>query len=177
MEEADKKTEIVKITEIVQECYGEIWEYFKRNVPNGNDADDLTQDLFTRFVRHCTRHGLPADPVAYLWKCVYHRRNDYYKAGSPVGPLPDDGSALEAAALGPAALVENDEQWDILLRAINDSLKEQPYKQSACFQMRYFAGYSHKEIAAKLGIPVNSVGGYLARARKEVADHLRRHQP
>jgi len=163
---------IDRVTAIVQKNYKSILAYFLRHTHRDRDAEELAEDVVGDFFAHCISSGIPADPDAYLWQCAHNRLSDHCSAGSRCQPLPDAVVEIEAGEPSPVARAEFNEELALLLRAIEAASRDLPFNQRASFQMRYFFGYQHKDIAQKLGIPVNQVGQCLARAKRAVLAQL-----
>ena len=49
-----------------------------------------------------------------------------------------------------------------------DAIKKLPTRQAAALVLRYFHGYSNREIATALGIPEQTVASRLSAARKHL---------
>jgi len=56
---------------------------------------------------------------------------------------------------------------------VRRTVEQLPRSAREVVVLRYFAGLSHKQIAATLGISPQAVHGRLTRARRKIAKHLR----
>ena len=54
------------------------------------------------------------------------------------------------------------------LEEVGKLLKKLPSRERAVVRLFYLEGRSYEEISTELGIPVNSIGAILARARKKL---------
>jgi RNA polymerase sigma-70 factor (ECF subfamily) len=52
--------------------------------------------------------------------------------------------------------------------ALSDALQELPAPQRECWVLREIGGYTYEEISDELGVPLSTVRGLLARARKDI---------
>lgn len=130
------------------------------------DPDDLVQDVLERTVQQFDR--LPADVNHRAWMArVLHnlfidrcRR----RAARPAAASTDDVTL-------PAPAPEERAWWEDLDAAdIRARLAELPDELRGAFELHTFEGCSYKEIAARLDIPIKTVGTRILRARRRLRD-------
>jgi len=63
---------------------------------------------------------------------------------------------------------------DALHRTIRQTVQNLPISQREVVMLRYFSGLSYEQIAATLGISSRAVNGRLTRAKRKMAEDLRR---
>lgn len=119
-------------------------------------AEDLVQEAFIRFARH---HGRLRDPdraAAYLRSIVINLARDHNRRGfvswrHRPPAQPDAPSAAETAE-------ERAER-----AAVVEALRALPRRQRDCVTLRYYYDMPVAEIAATLGLSVNTVKTHLQR--------------
>ena len=152
--------------------------FIRRRVRNQSDAEDILQDVFHEFVQ---AYRLPA-PIeqasAWLFRVARNRIIDGFrkKKEQPLVELSDDDTAadegdyrldlaLPAHDAGPEALYAR----SVLLEALQAALDELPANQREVFIAHELEGRSFKDMAAEIGVSINTL---LARKRYAVL-HLR----
>lgn len=119
-------------------------------------AEDLVQEAFIRFARHRGRLRDPDRAVAYLRSIVINLARDHNRRGlvslrHRPPAQPDAPSAAEAA----------EDRAD--RAAVIAALRALPRRQRDCVTLRYFYDMPVAEIAATLGLSVNTVKTHLQR--------------
>jgi RNA polymerase sigma-70 factor, ECF subfamily len=152
---------------------------FARGVrPDAADVDDCAENVFVMLLekdcellrRYDARHPLPAY-LAVLARTAAHRWLRRQKAKVD---LPDEawGEAVpEPDALTNSEVVTHRE----VCGAVRDSLAGLSEREQTILRLFYYEGKDYQEIAAVLGVSVNSVGAALSRARGRLAEALRGH--
>jgi len=129
---------------------------------NRADAEDLFQDIWFRVIRHAERFN-DVSFKAWLWKIARNILIDFRRKRKPdvsLDAVDDDDDQplrdqLVASGIGPAEAVENGDLTQRVMRAVMDL----PDVQREVFLMRTQANLSFSEIAAALGIPLNTALG------------------
>ena len=122
------------------------------------DAEDAVQETFLKLLTARPAFRDPDHEKAWLIRTTLHRASDIRRAAEKRNvPLEE---AAQAAA---------PEQTNVLLSAV----RALPEKYSAVIHLYYYEGYSIKEIAAMLGLPVPTVGTRLARGRERLRQMLK----
>jgi RNA polymerase sigma-70 factor (ECF subfamily) len=81
-------------------------------------------------------------------------------------PISED--ERQDAAPRPEEVAEQRER----VAALGDVLSALPQQQAQCWLLREVGGYSYDEIAEQLDVPVSTVRGALAQARKRILQEL-----
>lgn len=132
-------------------------------------AEDLVQEAFIRF--HRNRHRLrdPNAAAGYLRSTVLNLARDHNRRGL-MSLRHVDAQALHVGSVGPdpddAALLD-DEQ-----RTVMSAVSALPRRQRDCVVLRYHLELSYDEIAAALGLTVNSVKTHLKRGLSALRQRL-----
>ena len=130
------------------------------------DADDLLQSTVERLLER----GAPADAELLPW-CLRVCRNLWI---DEIRSRKVRRDAARDPALGAEDVFPGEEQviGEISLREVQSALAGIPEEQRCVLVLVAVEGYSYKETAAALDIPIGTVMSRLARARTALADKL-----
>lgn len=134
------------------------------------DAEDVVQTVFLRLARRAPIESMQ-NPSAYLRRSGVHAALDLVRArgrrkvipidkGDSPMPIPAPEPALEREAVGE------------LRERLRRALARLSPRSAEIFALRYFEGFSNREIAEQLGTSASSVGVTLHRARAQLRDEL-----
>lgn len=164
-----------RIAETVAREGGRLRNFIRRRLPDPRDAEDLLQDVLIEFVEEYRLMRPIEQAGAWLYRVARNRMTDWFRRRS-VRRQVETGQAAEIA----------EERWEDLLPAPEDgpesrfaravlieeieaALDELPDEQREAFIAHEFDGRSFRELAAELGVGVNTL---LARKHYAVR-HLR----
>jgi len=145
-----------------------LWAYLARVTGDREQADDLLQETFYRFLR-----------AASTYESESHRRNSLYRIATNLAHDARRQSLVRAPVISAGDDIENVSTGDQagatersadVTRALS-SLKP---RERAMLWLAYAEGASHDEIAGALGIRVASLKPMLFRARRKLAALLGR---
>jgi RNA polymerase sigma-70 factor (ECF subfamily) len=133
------------------------------------DAQDAVQDAFVTALTRIEECRKPDQFASWLFSIVRNRARDHrrYRSVRDALPLDAAGEAPDRAA-GPERDAENTELRADLLGALN-TLTE---LQREVIMLYDVEGWSHKEIAGKLGISDGSARVHLFNARRALREKL-----
>jgi len=134
------------------------------------DAEDAVQATFVRAVR-ALQHGVrPEVPPAWLFTIARNVCTSRRLAGLRRSRVetPRDLDRIPATALA-----REDERPDELL-VLGDALAEMPAHLRQVVLLREWQGLSYAEIASELGVSQSAVETLVFRARRDLAERLRR---
>ena len=126
--------------------------------PSPADAEDVVQDVFLRLLTYRPRFRDGEHEKAWLLRATLNRASDLRRGRRDDVPLEE---AAKAAAEAP--------DYGPLLSAV----RSLPEAYSAVIHLYYYEGYSIKEIARLLALPVPTVGTRLARGRERLRNLLK----
>jgi RNA polymerase sigma-70 factor, ECF subfamily len=131
------------------------------------DAQDVTQETFTRAWRGLRSFRRDSALSTWLYRIVTRRCLDVIAARTPAA---EDLGTLELRApeAEPAESVEQGER----LRAVTVAISRLPGDQRAALVLREFEGLSYQQVAVVLGITVPAVKGRIHRARLSVLEQM-----
>ena len=122
------------------------------------DAEDAVQDVFLRVLTHAPRFRDREHEKAWLLRSALNRASDLRRRRRDDAPLDEvQDAAAESPDYGP------------LLSAV----RSLPEAYSAVIHLYYYEGYSIKEIARLLALPVPTVGTRLSRGRERLRSILK----
>ena len=165
-----------RISEVVRREQSRLRNFIRRRVPDPRDAEDILQDVFYELVE-ANRLLMPIDHVTgWLFRVARNRITDLFRKKKPesVGDTAradEDNELLQLEDLlpspdaGPEALYAR----HLLLEELELAVEELPEEQREVFVAHELEGRSFKEIAAEIGVSVNTL---LSRKRYAVR-HLR----
>lgn len=152
--------------------------FIRRRVPDPVDAEDILQDVLAEFVE---AYHLP-DPIerasAWLFRTARNRIVDFFRRKTTrqgavaIGEntrAEEGEDRLELLLPAPEGGPEAAYWRSVFLAALQAALDELPVEQREVFVANELAGTGFKEMAAKTGVPINTL---LARKRYAVL-HLR----
>ena len=135
--------------------------YATRILGSSHDADDVVQDTFiTAWAKLPTLEN-PALVKSWLMRIANHKSIDRIRARRHHSNL-DDVDVPASEDHSPTRLVEARSRSE----ALSQVLTALPEDQRRCWELKEFADYSYVKIAEELDLPVSTVRGLLARARK-----------
>ena len=141
-----------------------LWAYLWRRTGDRQLADDLLQETYYRFLR---THAVPDREQYrknYLFRIATNLLRDNWRRRRDMDPLLENDSRL--ASDSDAA--DRSQRGQDLQRAMS---KLEPRHRDAVW-LAYAEGASHEEIAAILGMKVQSVKSTLFRAKRKLAELL-----
>jgi RNA polymerase sigma-70 factor (ECF subfamily) len=158
---------------LVRRYQAPLYRHAWRLTQDRRTAEDVTQEAFVTAWRRLPGLARPESFRSWLYQIATRRSIDAVRARRPEQPLDPTGSvgaaqSLAAAEPGPADAVERREQ----LQDLASALQELPLGQRAAWSMREIDGLSYDEIATALVLPVSTVRGRIARARRDLAERM-----
>jgi RNA polymerase sigma factor (sigma-70 family) len=155
-----------RIAEIFRREQGRLRSFVRKRVADEGDAEDILQDVFYELVEANWLMRPVEQAGAWLFRVARNRIIDFFRKKRPV-PFEDEGieDLLPSADAGPEAAYVRSLLWEELEQA----LAELPEEQRAVFIAHEIEGRSFKELAAEIGVSVNTL---LSRKRYAVL-HLR----
>lgn len=129
-------------------------------VDDRDAAEDIVQEAFLRLARHAGKIDSIDRAPAYLRSIVLNLARDHNRRGLV--------SLRHRAAAGREVDVVEDAADQLARteehRVVLDAVRALPTRQRDCITLKYFEEMSIEEIAATLGVSVNSVKTHLLRA-------------
>lgn len=137
--------------------------YTQRMMNASSEVDDIVQEAFVTAWQRLPELDDPAKVKSWLMRIVSRKAVDRLRASRPAVDI-DDVEHPAPSHSSPPRIAEAKAE----VAALGAILRELPEGQRECWVLREIGGYSYDEIAEELGIPVSTVRGLLARARKHI---------
>lgn len=132
------------------------------------DAEDVCQDAFITALKRIEDCRKPDQFGSWLLSIVRNRARDYRRYRAVRDTLPLD-AASEASG-------REDPEWDAenaeLREDLTEALRHLTELQREVILLYDFEGWTHRELAAKLGITEGSARVHLFNARRALREHL-----
>ncbi|PJJ63801.1 RNA polymerase sigma factor [Compostimonas suwonensis] len=144
--------------------YTPMMRAYTRRMMNANaDVDDIVQEAFVTAWQRLPDLDDPSRVKSWLMRIVGHKAIDRIRGIRPQIDI-DQLEQAAPAHVSPPRVAEARAG----IAALSDALQEIPAPQRECWVLREIGGMSYDEIAEELGIPVSTVRGLLARARRHM---------
>jgi RNA polymerase sigma-70 factor (ECF subfamily) len=173
--------------EIFDRYYGPVRRFFKSRGFSPEDADDLTQDTFSRVFKHMGELRSHAAVEAWILSIAANTRKNelrFRKAARRFGRNVSLDASLESAPdAAEKELVDNSppvpSQLDAALSsekldATNSCLDELPPRMRTCLLMHVAEDRRYQEIADLLRLSIQSVKSHIHQARQRLQECLGR---
>ncbi|MDR2130270.1 MAG: RNA polymerase sigma-70 factor [Odoribacteraceae bacterium] len=144
--------------------YSPLCDYAYAILGDFDEAEDVVQDLFTRLLHDQKEIAAPASMKSYLYASTRHRALNVLKHKAV---MKRNNSLL-------VEFIENLQQEgyskeeELQIEKISRVLESLPSRCRAVFTLSCLEGKRYKEIAAEMGISVNTVKFHVKRAYKEI---------
>jgi RNA polymerase sigma-70 factor (ECF subfamily) len=127
------------------------------------DADDVCQDAFVTAIERIDDCREPARFGAWLMRIARNRATDQLRARArPVLSL--EGMEIEATDASPLREAERGDARGRLLAALG----EVPQERREVLLLHDLEGWTHREIAERMGLPPGTVRSHLHHARRKM---------
>lgn len=127
------------------------------------DADDVCQDAFVAAIERIDGCRQPERFGAWLMQIVRNRARDHLRSHARK-VIPIDGVEIASARASPAAEAESEDAAARLLKAMRDL----PEDRREVLLLHDLEGWTHREIAERMGLPPGTVRSHLHHARRHV---------
>lgn len=135
-----------------------LYQYFRRRISNGDDAQELAQETFLRLLR-VDRADLVRDPQAYLYRIA---RNLVYERACKALPIERWADDSELEALADPSAPEADADRAALNEKVERIVAELPPRHQAIILLFCHEGLSQREIGERLSLSKSMVQKCLA---------------
>lgn len=157
---------------------GTVFAVALRVTGNRGEAEDITQEVFTRAWKEAaTFDRARGSAAAWLITLARNRAIDLVRSRTRRVRHEDEQSSEEPTLVEPASTPEaavGDAERAAAVRVALDALRPE---QRQVLELAYFNGLSHSEIAERLQQPLGTVKTRIAQAVKRLRDELARFAP
>lgn len=162
-----------KISGAYQSTYSQLVRFFRNRLDNSNDADDLSQDVFTLWLNRKEQTPVK-ESRAYLFKIANHvlidhwRRNQRQtKSETSIDEVVHELN-FEQREADPSEIVEYQQR----IQRLSEALETLPPRRREAFLLYRFDGLSQSEIAERMEISISMVEKHIAAALVHCKKHL-----
>lgn len=160
--------------EALYDRYGEAaWSLALRILTDQSLAEDVVREVFLSLWREARRFDPARGTVAtYLLSTTHHRAVDVVRREENLRRRHGPGDVLALAPDEPSGL---DDEVEVAERRgrIRAALAELPEPQREALMLAYFGGYTQREIASLVGVPLGTVKTRMAAGMRRLKDELR----
>lgn len=129
-------------------------------VDDRDAAEDIVQEAFLRLARHAGKIESIDRAPAYLRSIVLNLARDHNRRGMvSLRHRATAGREVDVVEDAADQLTRSEENREVL-----DAVRQLPTRQRDCITLKYFEELTIEQIAATLGVSVNSVKTHLQRA-------------
>jgi RNA polymerase sigma factor (sigma-70 family) len=159
--------------EALYERYGRAaYSLARRILTEETLAQDVVQEVFLSLWRDARRFDAGRGTVAtYLLSMTHHRAVDVVRREENLRRwrTSDEGLELEA---DPKARVEDEVEASERRAEVRAALGELPAAQREALLLAYFGGYTQREVAALVGVPLGTVKTRMAAGMRKMREAL-----
>jgi RNA polymerase sigma factor (sigma-70 family) len=136
-------------------------------------AQDVVQEVFLSLWRDAGRFDAGRGTVAtYLLSMTHHRAVDAVRREENLRRWRTSDAGLELEA-DPKARVEDEVEASERRAEVRAALKDLPDAQREALLLAYFGGYTQREVAALVGVPLGTVKTRMAAGMRKMKEALR----
>lgn len=144
--------------------YGPMMKAYAARMLNASaEVDDVVQESFVIAWQRLSDLSEPDKVKSWLMRIVSRKTVDRLRARRIQADI-DEVDVAAPVHTSPPHIAETRAE----VAALGAALRELPDDQRECWVLREVGGNSYDEIAEQLGVPVTTVRGLLARARKYI---------
>ncbi len=150
---------------LMQRHYSLVFELCLRMLGHRQDAEDATQETFTRLASHLAQWDRRRPLEPWLATIAGNRCRTLLAKRRPHQSL---ATTLEPATT--ATIQQRDAQW--LAEEVHRALDQLPIKQQTAFRMFHEQSMEYAEIAIALNRPLGTIKTWVHRTRMHLIDEL-----
>ena len=153
-----------RLEQIFRDYYQLIYRVAFSQVKNHADAEDITQEVFLKIIRHDMRYQSMEHERAWIVRVTVNLCRDLLKSKwHKTSVSMEDVSEEQRGSCKNFTEIQDDMMWAVL---------QLPEKYRNCLYLFYYEDYSIKEIAQSLEMPENTVKTNLKRGRQALKEFL-----
>ena len=153
-----------RLEQIFRDYYQLIYRVAFSQVKNHADAEDITQEVFLKIIRHDMRYQSMEHERAWIVRVTINLWRDLLNSKwHKTSVSMDEVSEAQRGSCENFTEIQDDMMWAVL---------QLPEKYRNCLYLFYYEDYSIKEIAQSLEMPENTVKTNLKRGRQALKEFL-----
>lgn len=154
-----------RIDDAVRRDRARLWNFIRKRVRDEGDAEEILQEVLFELVE-AYRLTKPIEQVsAWLFRVARNRITDLFRKKKPVAfsdiatTASEEGESLGIEELlpSPEAGPEAEYARNVLIEELEAALEELPEEQREAFVAHEIEGRSFRELAAEMGVSVNTL--------------------
>jgi RNA polymerase sigma factor (sigma-70 family) len=148
------------------------WSLARRILTEETLAQDVVQEVFLSLWRDARRFDAGRGTVAtYLLSMTHHRAVDAVRREESLRRWRTSDEGLELAP-DPKGRVEDEVEASDRRAQVRAALGELPAAQREALLLAYFGGYTQREVAALVGVPLGTVKTRMAAGMRKLKEAL-----
>jgi RNA polymerase sigma factor (sigma-70 family) len=159
--------------EALYDRYGKVaYSLARRILADATLAQDVVQEVFLSLWRNAGRFDAGRGTVAtYLLSMTHHRAVDVVRREENLRRWRTTDEVLEFAP-DPGSGVEDEVEASERRAQVRAALAELPPAQREALALAYFGGYTQREVASLVGVPLGTVKTRMAAGMRKLKDSL-----
>ena len=167
--------------QLVERYWGRIFARVYQLLGNREDAEEVTQDTFTKAYERIHDFRWESSFSTWLFRIgsnlarnrYWHRRRRGYGRNLSLDlPLGEDGFSIQDVLPDHVADPGDRMRWNEFQDKIETQLDRLPETYREIMEMRLLDDLSYEEISESLGVPMGTVKSRIARARRQLTRSL-----
>ena len=146
-------------------------------IGNREEAKDLLQDVFVKAFKNIKSYDTERNFSSWIYRIAHNESvNHIRRKGLKRFISWEDVTSTKDKMIGNKAEDGMDDVWlrKEKIKEIDDVMKKLPEKYRHILHLRYYSEKSYEEIGKVLKKPVNTVGTLISRAKKKMAEEMRK---
>lgn len=166
-----RQGEVNAYGELVQRYQQSVFNVCYRVLQNRQDAEDLAQESFVRGFNRLDQFDINRPFGPWIHRLAANLSINALKRRKQLLTIDEerDRSLIEDNTQPEQAFVRKEHRSDI-----HAALADLPPHYRAALELRHYQNMKYEEMAEALGLPLNTVKSHLFRARKMLAERLRK---
>ena len=162
----NENAQLENIDELVKAYQPQLKSFIRKRVSNNEDAEDILQDVFYQLIKTTENTVDPIEQVtAWLYRVakntIINKGKKKQEEEFPTSGYDEDGSVLkdfsEILFNNDNATPETEYLRSLVWQELEVSLSELPIQQREAFELTELEGLPVKEVAAAVGVSVNTI--------------------
>lgn len=165
------KKEVVEIifSYLYTQYFQIIYKYIYRMIGNKDEAEQFTQQTFTKLYSFLISNLSIKNPKAFIYRIANNTCFDYLRKKRKIKEVENKGFLIREYPHNPDKEIEKRQREEL----IRDALLKLPAREQKCIHL-YLEGFSYSEIADIIKIKKTSVGKILSRATEKLASVIKK---
>ncbi len=163
--------------QIISRYQGKIYSYVYRLTNHGEEATDITQDVFVKAYKHLQTVDTERKFSSWLYRIAHNESVNWLKKKSrarieSLEAHVEQGHQVASKSDVAAQYMQEEEQ-----RYVREAIDQLPARYRQVMELRYIHQHSYQEISVALDKPLNTVGTLINRAKRLMQELLQDQKP